>query len=62
MAGSLFNRLSLEEAGSLNSLRSPGGEREGERERGHGYADYNYDVDIVCHNANTNGVLSILCH
>ncbi|KAF7704941.1 hypothetical protein HF521_020227 [Silurus meridionalis] len=24
MAGSLFNRLSLEEAGSLNSLRSPG--------------------------------------
>ena len=33
MAGSLFNRLSLEEAGSLNSLESPGGERERERER-----------------------------
>lgn len=30
MAGSRFNRLSLEEVGSQNSLRSPGGERERE--------------------------------
>lgn len=41
MAGSLFNKLSLEEAGSLNSLESPGGECDREKERrepGHVYA------------------------